>query len=141
VSKTFDYAKNPVRNDQRAPKRGVCKMMWDLFDSASAPISSKHLPKIAEDCGWNVSTLRAVRGEWEKFHGAAVPAKKAVKAAPAKKAAKAAPAKKAAKAAPAKKAAPAEKAGKLTYSIEKGIKFKPPVLSEAAYRPGGAAAA
>jgi len=132
VSKTFDYAKNPVRNDQRAPKRGVCKMMWDLFDSASAPISSKHLPKIAEDCGWNVSTLRAVRGEWEKFHGAAVPAKKAVKAAPAKKAAKAAP---------AKKAAPAEKAGKLTYSIEKGIKFKPPVLSEAAYRPGGAAAA
>lgn len=132
MSKTFDYAKNPVRNDQRAPKRGVCKMMWDLFDSASAPISSKHLPKIAEDCGWNVSTLRAVRGEWEKFHGAAVPAKKAVKAAPAKKAAKAAP---------AKKAAPAEKAGKLTYSIEKGIKFKPPVLSEAAYRPGGAAAA
>ena len=132
MSKTFDYAKNPVRNDQRAPKRGVCKMMWDLFDSATAPISSKHLPKIAEDCGWNVSTLRAVRGEWEKFHGAAVPAKKAVKAAPAKKAAKAAP---------AKKAAPAEKAGKLTYSIEKGIKFKPPVLSEAAYRPGGAAAA
>lgn len=114
-----------VRNGVSKPLRGLCLVVWEALDAATSEVTSKHVGDIAESLGIRPGYVGIVLAQHKAFNAGQKAAGKAVgKKAPA-----------------TKKAAPA-KAGKMTYSIEKGIQIKPGkvTLSEAAMRPGGAAA-
>lgn len=42
----------------------ICGMLRDLFDSAEGTITSKHLPEIAEQTGFNLITVRLQFYRW-----------------------------------------------------------------------------
>lgn len=58
-----------VRNGVKAPQRGICRMTWDLFDTATDKVTSKHLPVIAEKTGFNLTNLRIELSRYNRYHG------------------------------------------------------------------------
>ena len=48
-----------------ARPHGKIAMMWDLFDSATGEITSKHIPAIAEKTGFNETTVRIQFYRWK----------------------------------------------------------------------------
>lgn len=69
MSKQAKQVQATVRNGVKAPKRGICRMTWDLFDTATAPVTSKHLPVIAEKTGLNLTNLRIELSRYNRFNG------------------------------------------------------------------------
>lgn len=60
-------SKSPAFSTTRkAPLRDSTRiaMMWAAFDSATGEITSKHLPVIAEQCGFNPTTVRIQFYAW-----------------------------------------------------------------------------
>lgn len=57
-----------VRNGVKAPVRGICRMTWDMFSTATAPVKSCHLPRIAEETGLNLTNLRIELSRYNRFN-------------------------------------------------------------------------
>lgn len=49
------------------PTKGETARMWNLFDSATSEILPEHLRAVAEQNGWNLSTVYATFSYWK--HG------------------------------------------------------------------------
>lgn len=47
-------------------RMSLIKMIRDVFESADAPITSKHLPAIAEQTGFHPTTVRLQYYRWRK---------------------------------------------------------------------------
>ena len=58
-----------VRNGVKAPIRGICRITWDLFDTATAPVLAQHLPRVAEETGLNLTNLRIELSRYNRFNG------------------------------------------------------------------------
>jgi hypothetical protein len=58
-----------VRNSIQAPQRGLCRMAWDLFDSATGYVGNAHTEQIAALTGMNLENLRIELRRWKRFNG------------------------------------------------------------------------
>ncbi len=51
-----------------APRaNSICGMTWDMFACAETPVTSKHLPEIAEKTGFNLTNLRIELSRYNRF--------------------------------------------------------------------------
>lgn len=62
-------AQATVRNNVKAPIRGICRMTWDLFDSAVDHIDPACVEKIVAKTGFNAENVRIELRRWKRFNG------------------------------------------------------------------------
>lgn len=56
-------------NAPRRPQRGVTKAIWDMLDTATGPVVPAHIPKLAEQMGWNTRLTASHFRQWRKARG------------------------------------------------------------------------
>lgn len=62
--------KAPLTAAQRKDgKPGVCRMVWDLFASATGHIQPAHTVAISEKTGMNLENVRIELRRWKRFNG------------------------------------------------------------------------
>lgn len=71
VSKSFAT----TRNAPRADRCSRISAIWAAFDAAQSPITSKHLPEMAEKCGLSPVTVRIQFYAWRAHNPKAVGAR------------------------------------------------------------------
>lgn len=57
-----------VRNNVKAPIKGVCRVAWDLFDSATHAPTCAQMEQLAELTGLNAENLRIELRRWKRYH-------------------------------------------------------------------------
>lgn len=63
-------ASTSTSSNVRRPQSGLTAAMWDLFDSATGPITTKHIRQLAEQEGWNLDLTRSHFRQWRKARAA-----------------------------------------------------------------------
>lgn len=66
-----ERVKQPEQNGVKMPRMKHGSPVYDIwvFTLANQNISAKELPKIAEEMGWNLHTLKTQRSLCKKYHG------------------------------------------------------------------------
>jgi hypothetical protein len=57
-----------VRNNVKAPIKGLCRIAWDLFDSAKAEPTCAQMTQLSELTGLNAENLRIELRRWKRFN-------------------------------------------------------------------------